>query len=608
MNKKLLISLVSTLATAVSFANFNITPDLQCDVLKPSYAPCTEQATQQASENATQVFADDFEDFDYSNMCPTGWTLIDNGGDVESPIQVVDLNDKTQGAYMAMFGSYCLASMPDAALARNSWAITPAITLEANVTYNFGIFVLQPQTSYITDEWQLTIGNAATEEAQTTVIIDKSGTNASLNPEWELVTGTFTPETSGTYYVGINHCTQSVSGNIMLWDYLTISSGELQFPPKGDIYSTNGLWSISPFLSELPCMYTYADEKINYGYHAEYCKEVEWDFDKYATASDITANTPIVTYSFPQDSIYNDVYLSMTNGDLEGYAMRSFNVKNIKGNTQYSDFVNNLCPEEDVVLYLMDANDSYTSLCSMCDEYSKIAEYYPLPNDMRSVVSGLYIIYPRYKLSLVNRKEEITIKIVAPDENGLPGNTIHSETQPLIDIFGTTGVETWSFLPYQFNKPIDVSGPFFVVLEFPELTYGKQNHLMIGTSERRLHDYCTLYYYNDNNNPIKENGWYKASDYYEDTNISAAIYALISFNTTTSGVEAIQTSNMKIAVNGSQLTIFNTQADDEIVIADLSGRIVLKERANAIKTIIDSNLNNGIYIVTIDGKTSKIVI
>lgn len=613
MTKKLLLGLVATLVATMSYANLYVGSSYKSELLKQNFgkenaiAPKQSKslAAQKTAEDAPQVFVEDFEDFAIETNIPNGWSITDNG-EVEMTMQSGHIESLTQGMTTAVYGDYGLFSMFDSSNPRNSWAISPAVTLEAGVTYTFGIYAWHPGYNGVNDEWKLTIGNAATIAAQTTVIIDKSGANATSATEWTLYQGTFTPATAGTYYIGINHCTSTTDVNIVMWDYLQVVSDHLKFPPQGKIYSIGGLWSFDPFYGFLPCMYVAENEEIQYGYVAENCESVEWDFDKYANVSDPTAANPIVTYSLTKDSVYNDLFLSLYNDGIYSSEMRSFNIKKDNSKSNYADFVSNLSPEEEILLYLVDETNNYISLCSMCDKYTKIAEHYNRPATAYTTIEGVNMIVPKYKLSLTNRKKELTFK-VQKSENGMPGRTLYTESVALTDIFGTGSVTSWDFFPFQFSETVDVRGPFFITIEFPEVEYGQYNHLTFGTSEMRGYDNCTLFFYNDNNISGISNGWHKASEYYQGANVSASIYTYMQFNDLT-GVENAVVNNSKVFANEGQIVVLNAHEGDEIVVTDIAGRVVLKENARAMKTILNNNLNSGIYIVTVEGVATKIVL
>lgn len=135
-----------------------------------------------------------------------GWTNQStvNGGkpwyaDNESGPQVLSKAGATYGAYYA----YDYKNNADA------WLISPAVNFVGGQEYTLTIWAYtkrDPENFKIT----YATGNSVTDQKAGTVILDKTGYTNNTS-EFEQLTATFTPATSGTYHIGVN-CYSTTDG------------------------------------------------------------------------------------------------------------------------------------------------------------------------------------------------------------------------------------------------------------------------------------------------------------------------------------------------------------------------------------------------------------
>ncbi len=616
MTKKLLLSAV-TLAITAGMATAALHPVQlnNAEFLKKNFSAANEQASvlaapiKKAPAADTQVFFEDFEEPTQAGL-PQGWITTDN---LESAMTVTDIASATSGYYNAFSGINGLTSMYDDNNSRDGWVISTGITLEANQTYHFGIYAFCMGYGNVIDEWELTIGDAQTADSQTTVIIDHTGSNATQDATWTLFTGTFTPTTAGTYYIGIHHCTQALGGNIAMWDYLQVDSDHIKIFPEGSMFSKGGLWSMDGHTQDENGnigsfrAYLYEGEQLQYGCTGKNIESLFWEFGQYGTADNAEAAQPIVTYSLPAntDEVYNDVLLAMINSDGESYAMREFYINRINNNTTFSDFVGNIRPEDG--FYVFTSGGNYDALSGLNSYYTRMAERYLLPADATVAVSGGYIIPINYNLSVINRKKEFTVRVLGADANNNPGEVLYSQNYKFEDVFGTQGFQGAAIAGFIFDNYVTVKGTFFIEFEFPEISVSSNNRLFFATSNARLlpDDYST-YFYNATATSGVEAGWYNSIDYCE-AGISTAIFPLVTFEDK-AAVSVTPQNDYTVYANGNQINVVNAETGSNVIVTDIAGRVVLEAEVNNFKTTIDTNLNAGIYIVTVNGESTKVVI
>ena len=606
MTKKLLFSM-ATLALSANIAMATVAP-IPLAHLK-SNKHVTMQKT--VANEDTQILFEDFEQINTTTMMPEGWATFD----AITSIKCQNPAAETGGALAAFSGDYALVSMYDDENPRDAWAISKAITLEANVTYHFGVYAFCMGYN-IPDEWEMTIGTAQTAEAQTTTIIDSKGSNAVKDSDWTLYSGTFTPTTTGTYYVAIHHCTSQPGANISMWDDIQVDSDHIRIMPDGYMMSKGGLWSIDQFMADnqgyrlVPRVYTYAGEEFEYGYNATNCESVLWDFGFYGSTNDDTAAKPIVTFELPEDDneIFNEDLLILINKDGETGILREYYINRIHGTEGFGDCVGNFKPEDNLYTFSSSDNATYDALCGLSETYSRIAERFDRPADAKTLIAGSYVLFGNYKISPVHASKNIIARILKADENGMPGEVVFTKELKIKDVFGTTEIPSGSLGlgAIVLEDEIEVTGTFFFEVEFPEITPSSNNRIFIAHSYARENGDCTTYFHNDIDLANKPAGWYSATDFC-GMDICCGLYPNVYFNDNTA-VKAPSVATWNVFVNGSELNIVNARENADIVVTDIAGRIVLTAQTQAIKTTIETNLNAGVYIVTIDGVSTKVVI
>lgn len=563
----------------------------------------------------TQIFFEDFETFDTETLVPHGWVAVDNT--VEGGVFVANILESSQGYIEAFSGDFGLASMYSDENYRDGWAIASGVKLEANHTYHFGIYALCQGYQKVVDEWAVTIGNAQTVEAQTNIVIDCTGKNAVADKDWTLYTGTFTPAETGTYYPAIHHCTTAMGGNLCLWDYFQIDSDHVKILPQGSMFSIGGLWSLDGHTQDengevgVYRLYIQDGDSLKYGCYATNCAGVEWDFGAYATTPNNMAAQPVATFDFAsakKDDVYNDVFLIMKNDDGESFAMREFFVNRLTNNTVYSDFVGNFCPEDG--FYLYSGGGDYDALSGLNSNYYRFAERFNLPKNASATISGVYMIPLYYNVSVINKNKEITVKVLSADENNMPAAEVYRENFKIGDVFGTSNFQQALLTGVGFSEQAHVKGTFFIEFEFPEgIKVGGSNYLFFATSSTRAFpEGNTTFYYNAVGTADRPAGWLSAIDYYKvGGGVSTAVYPLVTFQDKTA-VVAPKVSDCTVYANGGEICVVNAPQGSDIVVTDIAGRVVLNVKANSVKTNINSGLNAGIYIVTVDGQSTKVAI
>lgn len=168
------------------------------------------QAVKSAS-SVDNVFFEDFESIadivsttsNVKDILPNmGWTVVP-----ESETDLKTFEAYTLDGLSGHSGLYYMYSPYNYYKDRNEWAISPPIRLEKGKRYSVSTWGSIPGYRYVADEFRVAIGKEPNKDAMSTVVIDKSGSNAVMTSlGWEQFTGEFVSDSDGDFYVGFNHC------------------------------------------------------------------------------------------------------------------------------------------------------------------------------------------------------------------------------------------------------------------------------------------------------------------------------------------------------------------------------------------------------------------
>ena len=547
---------------------------------------------------ASVVYSSDFEN-------EQEWTIVDNSTTASFPMQISGL----QGID-PVSGDLYLISGYDNRAARNAWAFSEGVELTAGQTYSVGVYAYASGYQNTLDEWRVTVGTAANEASQTTTVIDRSGDNAVSYTEWTLCTAEFTPSASGTYYFGINHCTKTFDVNAVAFDLFQVDDEKIAVYPSGTMYSEGGLWSVWNLFAideqgtaPTPMLYSASSVPMTYNYVGKDVETVEWMFGEGASVSSSTEDSPVITYNFAEDSINTDVYLFLRNSDGEVALERNYDVKNLYSSQVAADYVCNFQPEDMPAYYTNTSSNQYSFLFGMSAINQEFAEYFELPETFNSTVSGIMMVAAGYNATTTDLSDEVVVNICAPDAEGLPGEVLGGQTITIGDLFtGNTS------LMITFDTPVNVEGSFFVTLRMPDATPSSSYYLALYNATERGNNCNTMYFNIEDASLGIPTGWNAAPEIFEGLYTSALVSPLLQCETT--GVAANKLDNSSIVyTNGKELNIVNAAAGSHVMVTDIAGRTVLATSVgNSVRTTINTNLNRGIYLVTVDGKTTKVAI
>lgn len=174
------------------------------------------------------------EGFEGTQFPPAGWTLINGNAPVgynwarntDTTLGYVNINNMP---YPAFQGTGSMVYETDT-IAAKAWAITPSLSLVNGTSYTI-TFYYAVFKSRFPEKLKVTVGNAATINAQSTVLWDNNGDTVLANDSaWTKATIKYTAGSSGNFYFGFN-CYSDANRFALLVDSITVETIPTAVPP-----------------------------------------------------------------------------------------------------------------------------------------------------------------------------------------------------------------------------------------------------------------------------------------------------------------------------------------------------------------------------------------
>lgn len=528
------------------------------------------------------------ENFDSTSVTSDGWLITDASTTADA-----NMGTGTLTGLPALTGSSYLISGYDTPNPRNAWAFSPSVSLTAGVAYHVYVWAYASGYSGVNDEFKVTVGTDQTAATQTTLLIDKTGTNSEAITEWTRFEGTYTPATSGNFNFAISHCTAEVDVNYVAFENFAVSDKAYVEAPIVQTYYNGGLYSAASVLGD--SVYLCGKQTINYVSSLINADTFSWSFDADATASSTTDVIPSVSYA--TSGVHTATLTAVGQGGNTVKEITCNIIKPVALTT--TDVVYNFKSYDAVENYAISTNNY---LAGPNADYKKIAEKYELPADATVSISQIYMYVAKYTLSTANKAKAFTIQILKADgAGGLPGTVVSSVTPTFSTVLGTAAISTSTLKSYTYTTPVTVTGSFYISLDFTNAgTPSTSNFIGLLTTNMRSYADCSMYaYYNS--------VWTPESDTNLYGELSAFIAPKITFQTITS-VENPASSGLNVYVSGNNLHIQNSTAGQNLSVFDLTGHILLNQVLKTGNDVISISLNKGMYLVKAGEKTAKVMV
>ncbi len=527
-----------------------------------------------------------FYSFETPTISSDGWLITDNDPNLSKATTIVN----------APYGNYVLFSQYSSLAPRNMWAFSPSFALTAGTPYFVSIYVYAPGYNGAKDEFKITVGSDQTESSQTTVLIDKSGANATTYSNWTLLQGSFTPSADGNYYFGINHGTSVADVNFVQFDAFAVNQGTpIVYPPSAKIYTWNGgLWSTT---SDNNQIYLSPQEPLTYtAVNASNTNSYSWSF---ADATPANSADPQVTVVYDLDGSKSAGLQLTGNG---GTTNLSSDLQVVRPHDGVSDFVWNVTPSEGLDSYTF---SDFNYLLGLNDYYKRVSEKYTLPNNVSVTLNSINFYVAKYALAPENIDKDVAIRVYSVANDGLPGTVLNSYTTSFSALFGNSAISTSTIKNFALPTPLVITGSFFIEIDFSAFTSatGSTNFLGLYSSSNRISylKYNTAYIYMDNK-------WSSTTEAASAT-ISAGIAPSLSFQTpSTSSIGGNLDSKQNVRFSDGKLYVSNVPVGNQVRVFDLSGKLLFDATTAQETQAYPLSLGKGVYLVKAGVETTKLLV
>lgn len=538
------------------------------------------------STNADPVTPPYFQDFEEAlPLADLGWTVISGG------------KSKDMDVYLGTgyFDSFFFLGAPyDEVNARNEWAVSPGISLEVGKTYKYEVYGMLPGWEGVKEEFKVAVGTSPSVSSLTTIIIDKTGSNAVASEEWVKFTGKFTPSASGTYYFGLNVCSPA-DVNLTSFDNIFIAEENTPTPPIANIYTKGGLWSED---IEAGIVFISRNQTIKHTFFGENITSFSWNFSD--GTNPITSNETVASVVYQNEGIH-DVTLNLTgeDGNTKDF-QTSFEMYRSFG---FNEYVGNRKSYDALAKYLL--VDSYSFLFGPTPEYGAVAEKFEIPSNETVKISELAYYIDIANIASENQTLKCPIYIFDADAEGNPGEVLAAFTETTFaNLFGTEPIED-AALAIEFEEPVEVTGSFFVAFDFSNIYPDANNYIGLYTTNPRKYADCTAYAYSDS-----DSKWSPMSNLFtvdeKPIELSGCIFPKVEWITDNVGIkETVADDNIKVTTSGNVITVDGAE-DLNISVVTLDGKVIYNNIAKGSVNIPVAY--QGLYLVKTGSKVTKVIV
>ncbi len=225
----------------------------------------------------------------------------------------------------------------------------------------------------------------------------------------------------------------------------------------------------------------------------------------------------------------------------------------------------------------------------------KFAEYFHGPMQT-AYIDSVAVRFGNFESATAGA--ELTMTIARADAEGMPGEALAATSIMAADIVKSTVNPTY----FRFSQPVQVDGPFFVVIEgFPN---GYGDEIAIQCLRRPVGEPCTAYHLladeDENYQPTGTYTWYQNVD--DPT--SLAISPWLRYDESTGICQQLLAGSAKVEFDGRLLHLPEGASSLDVL---TTGGTVMLHADTPSQTVSLETLPSGVYLVRVDGTTHKIM-
>lgn len=564
---------------------------------------------------------DNFDnDYDGESYLPSGWAST--GDDPFFTANITGLG--------AVTGNYYLVASESVIDSRNDCLFTPFFRLSNEYEYVISYYLYMPGNSgggvLRATDLIATVGSE--QDLNFHPIITQSIEDQSLS-EWTYQEFTFKPQKSGAYCFAFSLKSEvNYSGMVAIEDF-SITSPDLISAPVAnfavggnfDIIDSRiivfknqyvSLTNLSENADEYSWKITFPDGNVQYSSEENPSLMLDQSGDYNIELEAINSTSSITT-----SRILSVEYID---SDAEDYSMMTWNPSQdeLLERGSIPSFA-----DDDIEDYYYDFVTGYNRY------YHQFAERFEIPDEVKVKIHILdtWLAHYRNIVSTSGSDSDKPFEIVVyGDKDGqLDEEKVFARvSSTLKDVFGYSGVSgngegrTIDFVSL-LGQSVEVQGTFYVAFEFAEDMIITTEDVNVGRSYLALNtikhntEKATLYIKPTDvpkGSLVEADGNWYAVDLLDETMNGVGAYFILWVSSEINDVAINNFGEIVFAlqIKDENLIISGTEANEEIIIYDINGRVVADMLGEQNSTTVNiSNLNNGVYIVKTNAGTAKFV-
>lgn len=583
------------------------------------YGETPEEPAWEASIPYIESF-DDKTHYSGKDFLPIGW--FSSG---EYPFFTASIKGVT-----AVTGEYYMLTTTSLLTSRQDIAYTPMLEMKAGQEYSVSFYLYMPGDGN-PGKFKFTVGQEQAYDMHENVLLEIKDRKIT---KWEKQEVTFTPESDGKYCFAFWACSETpFDGYYAIDDFILKRSDDI-VKPSCNFQFGNTLYSI---FEGCPCIFNGQD--INLINMSENADSYKWSVNNGGEISD--ENTANPKLHVTKSGNY-EVTLTATNKGGSTSLKRNQNIIVLEEGESYSDawtttneITDKIFSQGDVPSYTEDGTIQdyntyevyYDYVVGVNDYYKCFAERFVLPHNQEITINSISINVLMYNLHIRtvadyvdDSKKEFSL-IIYGEKNGKPDTDkpLGTFRKTLSEVFGDAGYYQPVRHGLKFDTPVNVKGTFYVALEFDELVLHPEGTVIersfFGADTRHhLNNETTLFVKPEKAIPgsdFKVTGEYCKADEFCPAlkGYSFGATPWINIDKVVTDIEEPFKNELYISVDGSELKVSDLTAGDNISIYSVSGQLMWKGEATDTEMYIStSSWNNGVYIISVNGKSAKFII
>lgn len=582
-----------------------------------------EEIPEEPEWEASIPYIESFDDkthYSGNEFLPIGW--FSSG---EYPFFTANIN-----GVAAVTGEYYMVTTTSILVSRQDIAYTPLLEMKAGQEYNVSFYLYMPGEGN-PGKFKFTVGQEQAYDMHENVLLEIKDRKIT---KWEKQEITFTPESDGKYCFAFWACSETPFDGYFAIDDFVLRKADDIVKPSCNFQYGNTLYSI---FEGNTCIFNGQSIKlINLSDNAD---TYTWSVNNGGQISDENAKDPELIIN---ESGSYEITLTATNKGGSATAKKTLHITVFEEGeslsdawTTTNDATDKIFSQNDLPSYKEDGSIQdyntyevyYDYAVGVSDYYKCFAERFVLPHNQEITVNSVSINVLMYNLHIRtvadyvdDSKKEFSM-IIYGEKDGKPDteNPLGTVRKTLAEVFGDAGYYQPVRHSIHFDEPVKVKGTFYVALEFDELTLHPEGTVIertfFGADTRyHLNNETTLYVKPEKAIPGSDftvTGEYCKADEFCPAlkGYSFGATPWIDIDKIVTDINESFTNELYISVDRNELKVSDLTAGDNISIYSVSGQLMWKGKATDTEVYVStSSWNNGVYIISVNGKSAKFII